>query len=84
MSSIETALAAIGALEPGEKLRYTQIAAQYGVDRRTLARRHQGVSASRQLEGQNRRALHSHKEKELLRYIERLTSQGLPPKRSMI
>ena len=84
MSSIEAALAAIKALEPGEKLVYTQIAAQYGVDRRTLARRHQGVSASRQLEGQNRRALHPHQEIELLRYIERLTSQGLPPTRSMI
>jgi hypothetical protein len=40
MSSIEAALAAIESLEPREKLVYTQIAAKYGVDRRTLARRH--------------------------------------------
>jgi hypothetical protein len=40
MSSIEAALAAIESLEPGEKLVYTQIAAKYSVDRRTLARRH--------------------------------------------
>jgi hypothetical protein len=40
MSSIEAALAAIESLKPGEKLIYTQIAAQYSVDRRTLARRH--------------------------------------------
>jgi hypothetical protein len=40
MSSIEAALAAIESLEPREKLVYTQIAAKYSVDRRTLARRH--------------------------------------------
>jgi hypothetical protein len=40
MSPIEAALAAIKALEPGEKLIYTHIAAKYGIDRTTLARRH--------------------------------------------
>ena len=57
MSSIEAALAAIEALEPRKKLVYPQITAKYRVDHRTLARRHQGASASQQLEGQNRRAL---------------------------
>jgi hypothetical protein len=47
MSSIEAALAAIESLEPREKLVYTQIAAKYSVDRRTLARRHQGATISR-------------------------------------
>jgi hypothetical protein len=84
MSPIQAALAAIESLKPREKLVYTHIAARYGVDRRTLARRHQGSSSSRELEGQNRRALHPHQELELLRYIERLTRQGLPPTRSMI
>jgi hypothetical protein len=40
MSSIEAALAAIESLKPGEELVYTDIAAKYGVDCRTLARRH--------------------------------------------
>jgi hypothetical protein len=84
MSPIEATLAAIESLKPREKLVHTQIAARYGVDRRTLARRHQGSSSSREPEGQNRRALHPHQESELLRYIERLTKQGLPPTRSMI
>jgi hypothetical protein len=84
MSSIEAALAAIESLEPGEKLIYTQIAAKYGVDRRTLARRHQGATISRDAQAQNQQALHPQQEKELLRYIERLTRQGLPPTRPMI
>jgi hypothetical protein len=84
LGSIEAALAAIKSLEPGEKLIYTHIAAEYIVDRRTLARRHQGISASRDTEAQNRSALHPYQELELLRYIERLTSQGLPPTRPMI
>jgi hypothetical protein len=41
MSAIEAALAAIDALELGEKISYTQISNQYGVVRSTLTRRHQ-------------------------------------------
>jgi hypothetical protein len=37
MSSIEAALAAIEALEPGEKLVYAQIARKYGVAVLTLS-----------------------------------------------
>jgi hypothetical protein len=81
MSSVEAALAAIGLLESGEKIIYTQIVAKYGVDRRTPARRHQGVTISRDAQAQTQQALHPQQEKELLRYIERLTRQGLPPTR---
>jgi hypothetical protein len=84
MSPIEAALAAIKALEPGGKLVYTHIAAKYSVDRTTLARRHKGVAVSRDTQAQNQQALHPQQEHELLRYIERLTSQGLPPTRPMI
>jgi hypothetical protein len=73
MSSIEAALAAIKALEPGEKLVYTKIAEKFGVDRSTLARRHQRVASSRSVKAQNQQALHPQEEQELLRYIERLT-----------
>jgi hypothetical protein len=84
MSLIEAALAAIKALEPGEPLVCTHIAATYGVDRRTLARRHQRVVSSRSIKAQNQQALHPQQELELLRYIERLTRQDLPPTRPMI
>ncbi|KAF2844478.1 hypothetical protein T440DRAFT_350820, partial [Plenodomus tracheiphilus IPT5] len=80
----EAALAAIELLRPGEQLSYRRIADQYGCNRTTLARRHQGVSTTRGLEAQNRQALYPQQEQELLRYIEHLTRQGLPPTRSMI
>jgi hypothetical protein len=84
MDPIEAALAAIESLEPGEKPNYTQIAQAYGVVRSTLTRRHQRISASRDVKAQNQQVLHPQQELELLRYIERLTRQGLPPTRPMI
>jgi hypothetical protein len=84
MTSIEAALAAIESLKPGEKFSYRQIAADYHCNRTTLARRHQGVRASCRTKAENQQALHPQQEKELLRYIERLTRQGLPPTRPMI
>jgi hypothetical protein len=84
MSSIEAARTAIESLELGEKLVYTHIAAKYGVDRRTLARRHQCVVSSRSTKTQNQQALKPQQELEFLRYIERLTRQGIPPTRPMI
>jgi hypothetical protein len=47
MSRIEEALAAIESLDEGEHFMYTNIANTYGVSRVTLARRHQGIQASR-------------------------------------
>ena len=84
MSAIEAALAAIDVLEPGEKINYTKISNQYGVVRSTLTRRHQRLLTTRELEGQNRRALHPHQEQELLQYIERLIRHGLPSTRPII
>jgi hypothetical protein len=84
MSSIEAALAAIESLKPGEKLVYTQIAAKHGVDRRTLARRHQHITAPRKTKAENQQALHPRQEQELLQYIKQLTERGLPPTRAMI
>ena len=84
MSSIEAALAAIELLQPGERFSYRKIAAKYHCNRTTLARRHQGVAVSRDIEAQNRQALHPQQEQELLRDIRRLTERGLPPTRVMI
>ena len=84
MSSIEAAIAAIESLEPGEQFSYRQVAAEYHCNRTTLARRHQGIAGSRSAMAENQQALHPQQEQELLRYIERLTRQGLPPSRPMI
>jgi hypothetical protein len=84
MDSIETALTGIELLKPGEKVNYTQIAEQYNVQRVTLARRHLGHSTSYATRRENQHALHPKQEQELLRYVERLTKQGLPSTRSMI
>ncbi|KAF1828342.1 hypothetical protein BDW02DRAFT_457671, partial [Decorospora gaudefroyi] len=80
----EAALAAIESLEPGEQPNYRRISEIYGCNRTTLSRRHQHQSVTRSLEAQNRQALHPQQEQELLRYIERLTRQGLPPTRAMM
>jgi hypothetical protein len=79
MSSIEAALGAIESLKPGKKFAYTDIAANYGVDRRTLARRHQCVTASHDTKARDQRTLHPQQEQKLLLYIKNLTERGLPP-----
>jgi hypothetical protein len=84
LEPIEAALAAIESLDPRENINYTQIAKSYSVVRSTLTQRHQRISSSRDTKAQNQQALHPQQEQELLRYIERLTSQGLPPTRPMI
>ena len=53
MSPIEAAIAAIESLGPNEKFSYRQIATQYGCDRTTLARRHQGILGSRSTIAEN-------------------------------
>jgi hypothetical protein len=45
IAPIDNALAAIEALDLGEKLVYQKIANQHSVNRSTLARRHKGVQA---------------------------------------
>jgi hypothetical protein len=84
MGAIEDAIKAIELREPGEPFSYRRIAAIYGCSHAALSQRHQSVSTSRSTKAQNQQALHPQQELELLRYIERLTRQGLPPTRPMI
>jgi hypothetical protein len=51
-------------------------AAQFGVERSTLARRHQGVHERR---GVSYRSLHPEHEAKLVRYIKTLTKRRLLP-----
>ncbi|KAF1922316.1 uncharacterized protein M421DRAFT_413138 [Didymella exigua CBS 183.55] len=84
MGSIEAAIAAIKLLEPGEQFSYRKVAAEYHCYCTTLAWRHQGIAGSRSTMAENQQALHPQQEQELLRYIERLTRQGLPPSQPII
>jgi hypothetical protein len=84
MSAIEAALAAIESLKPGDTFTYSQVAREFGVDRTTLSRRHRGRTSSKRVSAEMHQHLHPQQEKQLVRYIERLTEQGLPPSRSMI
>jgi hypothetical protein len=84
MAPIDDALAAIEALEPGEKLVYQKIADQYGVDRSTLARRHKRVQVPRELKDSNQKKLTPQQEAGLVKYIEELTARHIPPTREII
>jgi hypothetical protein len=78
MAPINDALAAIEALDPGEKLVYQKIADQYGVDRSTLARRHKGVQVPREAKDFNQQKLTQQQEEELVKYIQELTARHIP------
>jgi hypothetical protein len=78
---------AIEALErggEGEEIGYVAIAKKFGVDESTLRRRHQGKCSTRVEAAQERKNLSTQQEEELVKYIEDLTSKGLPPTRAMI
>jgi hypothetical protein len=81
MAPIDDALAAIA----GEKKpHYAQIAREFNVDKSTLARRHQGVTVSRDQYHQNSQFLSPKQTRFLINYIKNLTSQGLPPTPAMV
>jgi hypothetical protein len=84
MEPIDAALAAIELREPGEQFSYRAVADQFGVNRTTLSRRHQGRQGSRSDGGTARQKLNEHQEATLVQYIEGLSSKGLPPTRAMI
>ncbi|KAF1364640.1 hypothetical protein EJ07DRAFT_97400 [Lizonia empirigonia] len=82
--SLNQALAEIAQLSPSKKIQYTQIAEKYGVERSTLSRRHRGVTRSRDATDEDRQNLNPQQEKDLVKYIEQLNKQRLPPTRDMI
>lgn len=84
MSPILDAIAAINSLKPGEKLVYRRIAAQYGCDPSTLARRHQGIQGTSTSKNINQQRLTPQQEEELVTYIVGLTERHLEPTREMI
>jgi hypothetical protein len=81
MDPIQEAIEEIESREPGEHFSYQQLAKKYGVNRCTLARRHKGLTEAY---GVKHLSLHPQHETELVRYIDTLTEQCLPPTREMI
>jgi hypothetical protein len=81
MDPIQEAIEYIESREPGDDFSYNKVAAQFGVERSTLARRHQGVHERR---GVSHRSLHPEHEAELVRYIKTLTERRLPPTKVMV
>jgi hypothetical protein len=66
MLPINAALAELDSLGPDDNYVYTEIAARHGVDRRTLARRHQGITKSHDNKNSRQQNLTPWQKKELL------------------
>jgi hypothetical protein len=84
MVPIFDAMAAIDAREPGDELTHRAAEKQFGVNKDTLRRRHQGLTRSNAGEAEQRMLLSPQKEIQLVRYIEKLSGRGIPPTRSII
>ncbi|KAF2690340.1 hypothetical protein K458DRAFT_459503, partial [Lentithecium fluviatile CBS 122367] len=81
---INAALAAINLLKRGEKVNYTYIAAEYGVARLTLLKRHRGVQRLNTERIIKYRNLNISQESALVEYIKALYKRGLPSTRQMV
>lgn len=81
MDPIQEAIEEIESRDPGDDFSYQAIAKKFGIDRRTLARRHQGLSTTRNAA---HLVLHPEHEAELVQYIRTLNERSLPPSRAMI
>jgi len=84
MDPIDKAIAAIDSQISEEPLSYRAAAEEFGVDRTTLSRRHQGCQAARTTQTANGRLLNNKQEEGLVTYIGDLTKDGLPPTKSMV
>ena len=79
MLPITAALAELDSLGPDDDYVYTEIANRHGVDRRTLARRHQGITKSHDDKNSRQQNLTPWQEKELLLWINNEHKRGFPP-----
>jgi len=81
MAPIDDALAALESQEPPN---YSATAKQFGISRTVLSRRHRGINVSREEAAENKRLLSTQQEQELVKYINKLSAQGLPPTNAMV
>ena len=84
MAPIDEAIEDLKSRGLEEQFTLKEVAEKHGVDRSTLGRRWRGVTGPRDAGHASRQALNPQQELELVRYITKLTKQGLPPTREMI
>ncbi|KAF7578665.1 TolA, Membrane protein involved in colicin uptake [Pyrenophora tritici-repentis] len=84
MAPIDEAIADLESRDPGEKFTLKEVAEKWGVNRSTLGRRWRRVTGPRSDGYAQQQAIGPQQELELVRYITKLTKQGLPPTREMI
>jgi hypothetical protein len=78
------AAAAIDSQNEGKIFSYQKTATEFGIDKETLHRQHQGLQTTSAGAAQNRQKLRPQQEKELVRYIQGLTDNRLPPTHKMV
>jgi hypothetical protein len=72
--------AAITDLESQDRVNYTAITKKWKIDRSTLSRRHRGVTGpNKDATSYARKQLTDAQEDILIRHINKLSDQGLPP-----
>ena len=81
---MDEALAECDTYGPGEKIPWTKIADKHGVVRSTLTRKWRGETRSVKDAHLAQQNLSPQEEAELIKYIERLTADHLPPTREMV
>ena len=81
MDPIQEAIEEIESRDLEDDFSYQAIAKKFGIDRRALARRHQGLSTTRNAA---HLVLHPEHEAELIQYIRTLNKQSLPSSRAII
>jgi hypothetical protein len=84
MAPIDEAIEYLKSLGLGEDFLYQDVAENFGVDRRTLTRRHKGLTQSMTTKHQQQRKITPQAEAELVRYIQSLSDRYIPPTRNMI
>ena len=67
-----------------KKRNYSQSGRKFNVNRRTLARRHKGITVSQDQFHQNSQLLSPKQTRLLVDYIKNLTTEGLPPTPAMV
>jgi len=84
MAAINKISAALESLRLRETTSYTEAAKKFSVDRSILSRRHRGLQGTRAEYEERCRNLNTTQEDKLIRYIDGLCKQGLPPTRQII
>ncbi|KAF1828823.1 hypothetical protein BDW02DRAFT_593021 [Decorospora gaudefroyi] len=84
MDPIQEAIEDIESRGSGYEFSYGEVAKKFNVNRTTLSRRHQGKQTANAASGEAQRHLNPQQEQEFVRYTEKCTRRGLPPKREML